>query len=139
MHQSDLDIFLNENTPDYYRQLEMLMFMHPGKYHVDLLDGGDHYDLVAEFPGIPREDIHLDISGDVLTLRAEHNAENEHDAHDYLKRERHHAKNGAYIRQFNIAKVDADKIKASYNHGLLKVILPKKPGADNADKKIVID
>lgn len=139
MYQSDLDIFLNANTPDYYRQLEMLMFKHPGKYHVDLLDGGDHYDLVAEFPGIPRENIQLDISGDVLTLRAEYAGQEEHDTHDYLQRERHDAKSGAYIRQFNISKVDAEKIKAHYNHGLLKVVLPKKPGADSADKKITIE
>lgn len=139
MHQTDLDIFLNENVPDYHRQLEMLMFMHPGKFHVDLMDGGDHYDLIAEFPGIPKDCIHLDVDGDMLTLRAECEPDEEHASHDYVKRERHAANSGVYVRQFNVSRVDKDNIKASYKYGLLKVVLPKKAGAASSERKISID
>ncbi|MDL2259053.1 Hsp20/alpha crystallin family protein [Eubacteriales bacterium OttesenSCG-928-K08] len=139
MHQSDLDLFLNENEQDYYRQLEDLMFAHRSRYRVDVLDGGDHYDLTAEFPDVLKENIHMDVDGDVLTLRVEPVADEEGGSHNSIDREHNKSEDNIFVRKFNISKVDAYNIKASYDHGILKVVLPKKADSKKNEKKSTIE
>ena len=47
------------------------------RFRTDILDKGDRYLLEAELPGFKKEDIHLDLEGDILTIRAEHTEEKE--------------------------------------------------------------
>ena len=42
----------------------------------DILDEGNRFVLKADLPGFKKEDIHLDIEGDRLTISAEHSEEN---------------------------------------------------------------
>ena len=44
-------------------------------FSVDVKDEGDKFVLEADMPGVKREDIHIDINDDVLTIAAEWNAE----------------------------------------------------------------
>lgn len=134
MRQSDLDLYMQEGMSDYFESLEQMMFKH-SSFHVDVLDQGDYYELHAEFPGIAKEDIHIEVDGDRLTLRAAQN-ETEEEKKNYLRRERHVK---AYARQFDISKVDASGIKAKYNHGLLELTLPKKEGYVRNEKTIEIE
>ena len=41
------------------------------EFKTDITDTGDAYLLEADLPGFAKEDIHLDVNGDVLTVRAE--------------------------------------------------------------------
>ena len=93
-------------------------------FKTDIVDEGDHYLLSAELPGFAKEDIHIDLDGDYLTVRAEHSEDKENrDEKNYLRRERHY---GSYSRSFNIAEVKAEEITAAYNDGVLTLTLPKK-------------
>ena len=38
------------------------------EFKTDIQDKGDHYLLEADLPGFQKEDIHLDLNGDVLTI-----------------------------------------------------------------------
>ena len=40
-------------------------------FKTDITDEGDHYELKADLPGFRKEDIHLDLDGDTLRIRAE--------------------------------------------------------------------
>ena len=42
---------------------------------MDVKDEGDKFVLEADMPGVKREDIHIDINDDVLTIAAEWNTE----------------------------------------------------------------
>lgn len=94
----------------------------------DIQENDKAYLLEAEMPGFAKEEIHLDLEGDYLTISAEHTTEEKPDAEQepkntYIRRERSYA---AYKRSFNIANVDTEHIEAAYDNGILKLTLPKK-------------
>lgn len=90
----------------------------------DIMDKGDHYQLMAELPGFDKEDIKVDINDDIMTISATHKSENEEtDKRGYLRRERRY---GAFTRSFNVANVSKEGIKAQYKDGLLCLTMPKK-------------
>jgi HSP20 family protein len=71
------------------------------------------------------------------SLRSEHPScaqENEEKKKDYYISERRY---GAFERSFRLPEgIDTDKIEASFKSGVLKVVLPKTPEAQKAEKKI---
>ena len=102
----------------------------------DIIDKGDHYILEAELPGFEKDDIKIDVDGDYLIIRAEHNAEKEDKKHHYLRQERSYC---TISRSFNISDVKENEIKAEYKNGLLKLNLPKAEGASPKSHSIHID
>ncbi len=95
------------------------------QFRTDVTDEGDHYLLEADLPGFEKKDITLDIRDDTLTVRAERKSKvEEKDKKDkVIRMERSY---GAYQRSFDISGVDADKIKAKYVDGVLRLTLPKQ-------------
>lgn len=79
-------------------------------------DKGDYYLLLAELPGYSKEEIQVSVSGDALTISAEHLPEVV-DSSTSRK---------AVSRSFGISSADSQRIRASYQNGLLKLELPKK-------------
>ena len=108
------------------------------EFKTDITDEGDHYLLEADLPGFDKKDIHLDINGDTLTVHAErHSKVEEKDKDDkVIRMERSY---GSYSRQFDLSGVDADKIKAKYDNGVLKLTLPKKEQALPEPKRLEIE
>ena len=65
--------------------------------------------------------VDLDVDGQLLTIRAERRAP----ASEQVKWLAHERPYGNYMRQFTLGNgVDADKITANYEHGVLSVIIP---------------
>ncbi len=95
------------------------------QFRTDVTDEGDHYLLEADLPGFEKKDITLDIRDDTLTVRAQRKSKvEEKDKKDkVIRMERSY---GAYQRSFDISGVDADKIKAKYVDGVLRLTLPKQ-------------
>jgi len=88
---------------------------------VDLFREGDQYVLSADLPGIDPASVDLDVDGQLLTIRAERQAP----ADDHVKWLSHERPHGSYMRQFTLGNgVDAEKITANYEHGVLSVIIP---------------
>ena len=94
-------------------------------FRTDIIDKGDKYVLEAELPGFEKGDIHIDLDGDMLTIRAEHNSEEEKKHHKYVRQERSYS---SYSRSFRIADVKPDEISAEYKNGVLELVMPKKEG-----------
>lgn len=92
-------------------------------FRTDIVDKGGHYELRAELPGFNKEDIHINIEGDMLTVSAEHDETAEQKEETYVKRERRY---GSYARSFDVSNVDTDHIEAGYKHGILELKLPKR-------------
>ena len=94
------------------------------EFKTDVTDEGDHYLLEADLPGFEKKDITLNVQGDILTVHAErHSKVEEKDKKDkVIRMERSY---GSYQRSFDISGVDADKIKAKYVDGVLRLTLPK--------------
>lgn len=88
----------------------------------DIIDRGDKYVLKADLPGFRKEDININIDGDRLNLSAEHKEESDDEQNNYIRRERRYS---AFSRSFDLQGIDADRISASYNNGVLELELPK--------------
>ena len=94
-------------------------------FRTDIEDAGDKLVLSADLPGFQKEDIHVDIDSDRLTINAERhsNYEKKDNRGNYLRCERSY---GSYSRTFSLDGIDADNISASYENGVLKLDLPKQ-------------
>jgi len=109
---------------------------------VDLFRDGDSYVLSADLPGIDPATVDVDVDGQLLTIRAERHAPSEQ-----VKWLTHERPYGSYMRQFTLGDgVDAERITANYEHGVLSIIVPMaeraKPrkisvGAASDDRKRV--
>ena len=139
------------NTYNPFREMEEMernFFANPfssffstpslAEFKTDVTDEGDHYLLEADLPGFEKKDINIDVSGDVLTVRAErHSKAEEKDKKDKLVRiERSY---GSYSRQFDVTGINTDKIKAQYDNGVLKLTLPKKEKDRPESRKLEIE
>ena len=93
-------------------------------FRTDIEDEGSKLVLSADLPGFQKEDIHVDIEDDRLTINAERhsNYEKKDGRGNYLRCERSY---GSYSRSFSLKGIDADSISATYENGVLKLDLPK--------------
>ena len=95
-------------------------------FRTDISETADGYKLEADLPGFRKEDIHIDIDDDILSIQAEHKDSNdEKDGKgDYIRRERY---TGSCQRSFYVGEdVTEEDIKAEFKHGILKLFVPKK-------------
>ena len=122
-----------------FRDFEDSFFRSPAVSgcRTDIRDEGDRYVLESELPGFDKEDIHLDLDGDYLTISAQHNTDKEESDKEgkYLRRER---SSSSYRRSFNISACSSDNIDAEYKNGILTVNLPKKQEQQPAAKRLEI-
>lgn len=88
---------------------------------VDLYREADRYVLTADLPGVDPGSVDIDVDGQLLTIRAQRTAGGIEGA-KWLTQER---PAGSFLRQFSIGEgVDTAGISASYDNGVLSVVLP---------------
>ena len=104
-------------------------------FRADILDKGDRFVLRADMPGFRKEDISIGVEGDRLTLTAKHKEDVDEEKKNYIRRERRY---GALSRSFDLQGIDAAKISASYDDGVLELELPKLAEAKPETRKIEI-
>ncbi len=103
---------------------------------VDIVERDKAYEITAELPGMDEKNIEVKIANGGLTIKGEKKEEKEEKNKDYYLKERHF---GSFERFFSLPEgVEADKIEASFNKGVLKVTLPKKLEAQKPVKKIEV-
>ena len=101
---------------------------------VDLVERNGGYELQAELPGLTENQIEVKLANGILTIKGEKSSERVEDQDDYHLRERSF---GSFQRSFRVpANVDADKIEAMFDKGVLKVSLPKSAAAIQEERKI---
>ena len=107
-------------------------------FRTDVTDEGDHFKITADLPGFEKENIHLDLYDDALTISAERHSEHENKDKrgKYLCCERSY---GSYSRTFNVTGIDTAAIKAKYDKGVLELILPKAAKEEKSAKRLEID
>jgi HSP20 family protein len=92
---------------------------------LDVSEADDAYTVRAEIPGVRKEDIDVRIDGAVVSLSAEVKKEKEEKQGErVLRSERSY---GYASRSFTLGgEVDAGKVQAKYDAGVLTLMLPKK-------------
>ncbi|MCL5741377.1 MAG: Hsp20/alpha crystallin family protein [Betaproteobacteria bacterium] len=124
------DDFFKDIAPGFYvRPLHGDGVPTPSQIKVDVKETDGGYTVQAEVPGVPKEDIHVSIDGNVVSLRAEvrqHDQKTE--GEKVLRSERYF---GSVARSFQLpVDVDAAQAKAKYDNGVLMLTLPKKQGGN---------
>lgn len=110
--------------------------MQVNAFRTDIADKGDKYVMISELPGFEKEDIKIDISGDYITISAEHKSEETQEENcKYIRRERSY---GSFKRSFGISDVNAEEISAEYKNGILTIDLPKKKPEEPFSKSLEI-
>jgi HSP20 family protein len=109
-----------------------------GQVPVNIRETEKSYEMEVVAPGLRKEDFHVNISDNMLTVSFEHKEENkEEDKREgYLRQE---YRRQSFSRSFALDEtVNADKISAHYRDGVLHINLPKKEGAQRIAKNIQV-
>jgi HSP20 family protein len=94
---------------------------------VDIHETDEALILKAELPGFSKDDVHVELHNNRLTLRGERRHETEVKEEQYHRRERAY---GSFQRTFQLpTTIDQDKVKASFQNGILELRLPKSEAA----------
>lgn len=120
------DDFFRDISPGFYvRPLHGDPLPEPEKIKVDVKENDKAYTVLAEIPGVGKEDIQVSIDGNVVTLSAEVRQQDTQTREDKLLRsERYY---GAVSRAFSLPQeIDAAQAKARCDNGVLTLTLPKK-------------
>ena len=106
----------------------------------DIREKDGSYLLDIELPGYRKEDIHIDLEDGYLTVSADRNTSSEEKDKqgNILRQERI---SGSCSRSFYVGEeLTAEDIKAKYDNGELKIVLPKKDQKEiEAKKNIMIE
>jgi len=95
----------------------------------------DNYHIEVELPGVKKENVDIQVDGNVLTISGERNVRDEVKDEDYHKVE---SRYGLFSRSFTLPeKVDVSNIEAHFENGILEVAIPKLK-VDTSSKKIEI-
>lgn len=102
---------------------------------VDVTRTDDTYTVKAEIPGVKKDDIHVAVDGNEVTISGEARKESEQKrGQEVIHSERHY---GKVSRTFTLPHdVDETKVTAKYADGVLELTLPMK--IKSASKKITV-
>lgn len=105
-------------------------------FKVDISEDDNAIFLEADIAGVKKEDIKVSLEDGVLSITAERSQNDEEKKKGYHRIERSW---GSMSRSFTVgSNVDAGKIEAKYDNGVLKVVVPKVEPTPKAGKEIPV-
>lgn len=103
---------------------------------VDIAENDKTYELTAELPGMSENDVQVEVQNGELRIKGEKKEFREEKEKDRYLSERRY---GAFERRFALPRlIDAEKIQAAFQNGVLTVTIPKTADAGKATKKIAV-
>ncbi|KUM02633.1 Hsp20/alpha crystallin family protein [Chromobacterium subtsugae] len=118
------DEFFRDFTPGFF-----IKPLHgdapPAQIKMDVRETGEAYQVEAELPGVGKEDIHVEIDGALVTIRAEVKQFDQQGQDERaLRSERYY---GLVSRSFQLPQeIDREAAAARYENGVLNLTLPKR-------------
>jgi HSP20 family protein len=103
---------------------------------VDIYEDANRLVLKLEVPGIPQENLQIDVENQALTVKGERKFVNDEKEENFHRIERRY---GSFVRSFTLpSTVETESAQASYENGVLAITLPKKEAAKPKQVKIQI-
>jgi HSP20 family protein len=95
---------------------------------VNIKETNDDFEVEVAAPGFSKTDFKIELNHDVLTVSSDKEVKNEtKDGQQFTRREFSYQ---SFSRSFTLPNsADSDKIKALYENGILKIVIPKKEEA----------
>lgn len=101
-------------------------FAAPATPQVTFADTGEALTLRAELPGVSEKDIDIDVTANVLSIKASRKAE----APEGYTAHRRERQSFSFAQSYELpTRVDPEKVQASLKQGVLTLTLPKAPDA----------
>src|SRR4051812_43659500 len=120
--------------PDRFFPSRLLSRMENAFPKVDITETDTEVKVTADVPGIPTENIDIDVEGDRMILKGSFEKEKTSDGEKPYRYER---ESGSFRREFMLpAHVKMDQARASCKDGVLTVTLPKSDDAKRQKIKI---
>lgn len=135
------DTFNTLNVPDLFDGgakndpfLNGSVFLRP---ILDIEEYPEHYELAAELPGVSKNDLKLNLEGNLLTISGEKKHESKQDKEGKFHRiERSY---GSFSRTLTLPEdIDSKSINASFKDGILKIEIKRVKGKNSASSEIQI-
>ena len=102
----------------------------------NIRESDDEYCVELAAPGMKKKDFQIELDNGVLEIQVEKEEQKEEDLREYTRREYDYS---AFYRSFNLPDtVNAEKIKAEYEDGVLQIHLPKVPEARRKPVKEIL-
>lgn len=106
---------------------------------VDIREEDDRFVIFADIPGVDPKDIDVTMEKGILSLKGERSSESKaketSQTGKFTRIERSH---GVFYRRFALPdSANAEGIKASGRHGVLEIMIPKRP--ESAPRRITIE
>jgi len=102
---------------------------------MNIFDNGESFIARSELPGVSPETLDISVTGNNLTIKGERKPYAVGEGVSYHRRECDH---GMFNRSFQLPElVDSSKVKATYRHGVLEVLMPKAEAAKS--RKVAIE
>jgi HSP20 family protein len=104
---------------------------------VNIKETADNFEVEVAAPGMSKKDFKIELDGNMLTISSEKSDEREEkEGEKYTRKEFSYQ---SFYRTFNLPKevVDAEKIEAKYENGLLHLLIPKKEEAKQKPARLI--
>jgi HSP20 family protein len=102
----------------------------------DIKETDKDFIIHAELPGVPKENINIQLENGILTISGEKQEEKKEEKEKYHRIERSY---GKFSRSMTVPEgVTTDQIKAKFDNGILEISFPKPPEPKKEVKKITI-
>lgn len=104
---------------------------------VDVYEEKDEIVVKAELPGIDKDNVKVNLTDHMLTIKGEKKKEEEVNKENYYRCER---SCGSFVRAVELpSEVHADRVKASFKNGVLEVRMPKTEQAKAKEIKVQVE
>ena len=102
---------------------------------VNITEEKDSYNLSLAAPGLHKKDFKIDVDGNMLTISAQKEENKEQKEESFTRREYNYS---SFSRSFTLPEeIELDKINATYDGGVLKLLLPKNEKAIKSTHKLI--
>lgn len=130
------DDFFRDVSPGFYiKPLHGDPLPSPAQIKIDVKENDGAYTVLAEIPGVTKEDIHVSIEGNMVTVRAEVKQQDSQTKDDKVLRSERYF--GSVARGISLPQdIDQSQAKAKYDNGVLTLTLPKKQGSSSQKLQI---
>ncbi len=103
---------------------------------VNIVETKDEFKLSFAIPGMKKDDFHIDVDGNMLTISSEKEETREEKENKYTRKEYNYS---SFSRSFSLPEdISKDNIQAAYTDGVLHLTLPKKEEAKKTHTKNII-
>ncbi|HCC07743.1 MAG TPA: heat-shock protein Hsp20 [Clostridiales bacterium] len=104
---------------------------------VDVYQTQNDIVITAEIPGMSKEDLDIDATGNSIKISAECRKTNENDRNNIYHSEEYY---GTFYRTIALpTEINSENVKASYKDGVLSIIASKTNNVSTKQHKVVID